>query len=102
MKGWRTPLCGCGCNKPAIYVGRPSKWGNNITVNYTGLHIVTHSMAVDEYIKQLKWMRKRNPNLLAELRDELAGHDLMCWCRLDQPCHADILLQIANQKRERQ
>ena len=27
-KGWRTPLCSCGCGKPAIYVGRPTKWGN--------------------------------------------------------------------------
>ena len=27
---------------------------------------------------------------------ELAGKDLMCWCPLDQPCHADVLLQIAN------
>lgn len=27
----------------------------------------------------------------------LAGHDLACWCPLDQPCHADVLLEIANQ-----
>lgn len=26
----------------------------------------------------------------------LAGHDLACWCPLDQPCHADILLELAN------
>ena len=28
---------------------------------------------------------------------ELAGRDLACWCPLDQPCHADVLLEIANQ-----
>lgn len=27
---------------------------------------------------------------------ELHGHDLACWCRLDQPCHADVLLELAN------
>lgn len=26
----------------------------------------------------------------------LNGHDLACWCPLDQPCHADVLLEIAN------
>jgi hypothetical protein len=27
---------------------------------------------------------------------ELAGKDLACWCPLDQPCHADVLLELAN------
>lgn len=26
----------------------------------------------------------------------LVGHDLACWCPLDQPCHADVLLELAN------
>ena len=25
----------------------------------------------------------------------LAGKDLVCWCPLDQPCHADVLLELA-------
>jgi hypothetical protein len=33
---------------------------------------------------------------LEEIRAELAGHDLGCWCPLDQPCHADVLLDLAN------
>ncbi len=33
---------------------------------------------------------------LDDLREQLAGHDLACWCSLDQPCHADVLLRIAN------
>ncbi len=33
----------------------------------------------------------------AEARRVLGGHDLACWCRLDQPCHADVLLELANQ-----
>lgn len=31
-----------------------------------------------------------------EIRAQLAGHDLACWCPLDQPCHADVLLELAN------
>lgn len=27
---------------------------------------------------------------------ELAGRDLACWCPLDQPCHGDVLLELAN------
>jgi hypothetical protein len=27
---------------------------------------------------------------------ELTGHDLMCFCPLDRPCHADVLLELAN------
>jgi hypothetical protein len=31
-----------------------------------------------------------------EIRAELAGHDLACWCKPGDPCHADVLLEIAN------
>lgn len=31
------------------------------------------------------------------IRTALAGRDLACWCALDQPCHADVLLDLANQ-----
>jgi len=30
------------------------------------------------------------------IRRELAGRDLACWCPLDGPCHADVLLAVAN------
>lgn len=33
---------------------------------------------------------------LDALRAELAGLDLACWCPLDRPCHADVLLTLAN------
>ncbi|MGV6803246.1 MAG: DUF4326 domain-containing protein [Ruegeria sp.] len=25
------------------------------------------------------------------------GKDLACWCPLDGPCHADVLLDLANE-----
>jgi hypothetical protein len=37
-----------------------------------------------------------DPDLLADARRLLAGHDLVCWCPEDQPCHADVLLELAN------
>lgn len=37
-----------------------------------------------------------NPPLLAEIVDELRGKNLACWCAAGQPCHADVLLELAN------
>ena len=33
---------------------------------------------------------------LDEIRAALGGRDLACWCPLDKPCHADVLLRLAN------
>lgn len=48
-----------------------------------------------------RMLRTDMPNLgwgptLTRVRDDLAGRDLACWCPLDQPCHADVLLDLAN------
>jgi hypothetical protein len=61
----------------AVYVGRPSKWGNPF-------------YAIEPYRWSITIERR------AEIRRELGGKDLACWCPLDKPCHADVLLEIAN------
>jgi hypothetical protein len=38
----------------------------------------------------------KQADLLEAFRHELAGLDLMCWCSLDLPCHADVLLDLVN------
>jgi hypothetical protein len=38
----------------------------------------------------------RAPPSFAEIRRALAGRDLVCWCPPDRPCHADVLLELAN------
>lgn len=79
-KGWRMP-------KGAIYVGRPSQWGNP----FTGEQAV---LCFEIYLRV--WKRQDYfscENYLAPLR----GHDLACWCPLDKPCHADVLLRLANE-----
>lgn len=76
--GWRVP-------PGAVYVGRPGRWGNPYT---TG----DRAAAVDQY---RQWLTTQ-PDLVAAVRRELAGRDLACWCPLDKPCHADVLLTIAS------
>lgn len=46
--------------------------------------------AVDRY---RRWIVENG--LEAEIRAALAGRDLLCWCRVGDTCHADILLRIA-------
>ena len=29
--------------------------------------------------------------------DELRGNNLACWCKVGTPCHADVLLRLANE-----
>ncbi len=88
-KGWKMP-------PNAVYVGRPSPWGNPFIVGKDGTreecvrsfrdscnHMATH--AFKEFVA---WMKP------------LRGKDLACWCPLKDkkgnkvPCHADILLEI--------
>lgn len=78
--GWRMPV-------NTIYVGRPTKWGNPYSVGSE----TDASGAVTAYIAVL------DPATVAAARRELRGKNLACWCALDQPCHADILLRIANE-----
>ena len=37
------------------------------------------------------------PPSLDVIRKELAGKNLACWCKVGAPCHADVLLELANQ-----
>jgi hypothetical protein len=48
------------------------------------------------YRVQQEWTKRfgRHPTEVA--RAELRGKTLCCWCPIDQPCHADILLELTN------
>jgi hypothetical protein len=80
-KGWRKP-------SDAISVTRQHKWGNPFKV---GEHGITDADNAVRLYRQ--WLP--GTDLYREVL-ELAGHDLMCFCPLDQPCHADVLLDLAN------
>ena len=81
-RGWRKP-------DGAIVVARPTRWGNPFPV-IDG----NREFAVVLYRSWLTLHPQAR-----HLRDDLAtlaGHDLACWCPLDQLCHADVLLRLAN------
>ncbi len=79
----------------AVYVGRPSKWGNPYKMNneYCPVGLSRRGkrkLVIDMYRDYLL----DNPNLLKAL-PELKGRDLVCWCA-PLRCHADVLLELAN------
>ncbi len=101
-KGWRKP-------EGAVSVARPSIWGNPFSIQaaraagYEGTDADLRSMCVVTFRRWLRDPRSEwafgEPQakwMVAHLPD-LAGRDLACWCPLDQPCHADVLLELANQ-----
>jgi hypothetical protein len=71
----------------AVRVTRPTRWGNPYPVKAYGRHT-----AIVLYRTRLAM----DSELAAAARRELAGKDLACWCPLDKPCHADVLLEVAN------
>ena len=94
----------------AISVGRPSRWGNPFTLadardqGYLGTDEELRRMCAALFEAWLRdpereWYagRERAWRIMAEI-DTLRGHDLACWCPLDQPCHADVLLRLANRQ----
>lgn len=38
-----------------------------------------------------------SPAHLTQELTELRGKNLACWCKIGNPCHADVLLELANQ-----
>ena len=73
-----------------VVVTRPTKWGN------------PHPLSLGRY----EAVRRYRDDLLAgrldvdvdDVRRELRGRNLACYCPLDGPCHADTLLELANSK----
>ncbi len=70
-----------------VYIGRPTKWGNPFEIGRDGNR--------DEVIARYKSMLQANPELREAARQELAGKNLICWCK-PYACHGDILLEVAN------
>ena len=69
----------------AVYVGRPSKWGNP--------YAISGSWTRTDVIRMFEGYAAMQYTL--EDLDELRGKDLVCWCA-PLPCHADVLLRLAN------
>lgn len=98
-KGWRLP-------EGAVNVARPGPWGNPFIVGQHGTRAecvalfacligigVVVSLDVDAEAQRA--VRNRVWSGIGPL----VGRDLACWCALDGPCHADVLLAMANEER---
>ena len=49
-----------------------------------------------EFVEFRLWQDQREYAINRESLADLAGHNLACWCKPDQPCHADTLIELAN------
>lgn len=103
-KGWQMP-------PNTVYVGRPTMWDSPFipaecrAVGYAGSDVEIKGQCVEAFRVWLgkywreNWdgeeSRARREAILLSLH-ELCGKNLACWCPLDHPCHADVLLELSN------
>jgi hypothetical protein len=95
-KGWRMPA-------NTVKVDRSTKFGNPWTVKaareagHTGTDAELQALTVGLFADALS---KGLPAVADHLEhiEELRGKNLACWCKPGTPCHADVLLEIANRK----
>ncbi len=84
---------------PAINVARPSRWGNSFKVGedhsyYGGPEFV--KATAEQCVEIFRRVLDAQPGAPLHL---LRGKNLACWCA-GSPCHADVLLEIANRPGE--
>lgn len=76
----------------AIYIGRPSSWGNPFPLAKGASDEERHAVVVqfEEHIRKY-------PAFIAQIKRKLKGKDLVCYCA-PKECHGDVLLRIANEE----
>ena len=98
-KGWRMPA-------GVVYVGRGSRWGNPFRVGTPGpddcMVCGDREEAVLKFRGELTTFGGGFLGFRPDDVQALRGKDLACWCPLDQPCHADVLLEIANENQRKE
>lgn len=106
-KGWRLP-------PNTVNVARPGRWGNPFSVELVGRERAISAFRdlclgmfsgpafkdlTDEQFNALyasvERFRKGHGGQV-DVRYSLAGVNVACWCRLDEACHGDVLLELAN------
>ncbi|WP_442892532.1 DUF4326 domain-containing protein [Ensifer sp. CCNWLY38] len=95
----------------AVNVARPFRYGNPVTQqDFLELQAIWKEMgrkpiegpwqqhAVRCFDAWLggEFAELGKPPTAAEIRRDLKGKNLACWCKPGAPCHADVLLEIAN------
>ena len=84
QKGWRMP-------PNTVKVDRTTKWGNPFVVgdNPWGREPIGREESIELF---RMWF---NPEWNGGI-EQLRGKNLACWCKPGEPCHADVLLELAN------
>lgn len=100
-KGWRMP-------ENTVRVCRPGRWGNRFKIgeqahHFTGDERIFEVVAIDSQATAVRLYRAwldinlaQHPKIMRGALDELRGKNLACWCAPGTPCHADVLLELAN------
>jgi len=86
-RGFRLPL-------NTMSVARPSRWGNPWPVGKPGLDGRVAASAAEAVEWFRVWLLRAA--LWDNVRADLRGKNLACWCPPGSPCHADVLIEIAN------
>lgn len=85
---------------PNVCVDRRNRWGNPYVVGEVAYVKSGNSdslVPVQITIEDCLTLFRDYAQQMAEVaQKELRGKNLVCWCKIDQPCHADIWLEIAN------
>jgi hypothetical protein len=98
----------------AVNCARPSRFGNPYEVKRLGLKLaielyartirgfwtpdgIPKSQIHAAYIRHQAFLKRHNHTPLENIRHELRGKNLACFCRLNEKCHCDILIEICNQ-----
>lgn len=85
-KGWKMP-------PNTVKVTRPGRWGNPFKVGV----ISEYGDVPDAETAVMFYRAKIDTGLnRAAMFAELRGKNLACFCKPGDPCHADVLLEIAN------
>ncbi len=95
--GWRMPA-------GAVRVDRATKWGNPFRADRPTPKVIASGArsaaeAFGFWLRGLGGLDSEFPSQRRAILDsigELRGKRLACWCRPGDPCHADVLLELAN------
>ena len=92
---------------PAKMVTRPGKWGNPFEIKAIAQRFKLAPQAAQDKAVRLhgQWLDGtldpaldpgHKPPRAADLAADLGGHNLACWCKPGESCHADLLIKLAN------
>lgn len=86
-----------------VKVDRSTRYGNPFAtgryVFATGPKVgqtMTAADAVQAFRNLMATSMRLEPVKTRALLDELRGKNLACWCKPGEPCHAAVLLEMAN------